>query len=174
MKQTYLTILVTLLILAGSIFLVLKPLAAKIQHLSRLVEQQQGIIKNPDSQKQYQAKITQLKAEYEEVKPKLNLLKQSLLDKEKVVEFIKSLERASAINNLQLKIQALPEEKDSLNFGLELVGAFPQLLSFLEQLENNQFMLKISNIKIQALYSKEKQLTGQIQSNVEIKVYLNQ
>jgi len=68
----------------------------------------------------------------------------------------------------------LPEEKDGLNFRLSLRGAFPNFLRFLEFIENSQYLLQVSNIKIKSLRDKEKQLTDQSQSNVEIKVYITQ
>lgn len=168
-QKIYLNPIIIVLFAFGLIYLADKPLLAKIQQLSQLVEQQQMIMKNPDFQVKYQKQINQLKADYEEVQPKLSLLKQSLLDKDKAVELIKILEKAAQINNLGLNIQILPEEKDGLNFALFLTGNFPDLLRFLEYIENSQYTLKITSLQIKNLPKSE-----QIQSNVEIKVYLNQ
>lgn len=168
-QKIYLNPIIIVLFAFGLIYLADKPLLAKIQQLSQLVEQQQMIMKNPDFQVKYQKQINQLKTDYEEVQPKLSLLKQSLLHKDKAVELIKILEKAAQINNLGLNIQILPEEKDGLNFALFLTGNFPDLLRFLEYIENSQYTLKITSLQIKNLPKSE-----QIQSNVEIKVYLNQ
>lgn len=168
-QKIYLNSIIIVLFAFGLIYLADKPLLAEIQQLSQLVEQQQVIIKNPDFQVKYQKQINQLKSDYEEIQPKLSLLKQSLLHKDKAVELIKILEKAAQLNNLGLNIQILPEEKDGLNFALFLTGNFPDLLRFLEYIENSQYTLKITSLQIKNLPKSE-----QIQSNAEIKIYLNQ
>lgn len=168
-QKIYLNIIIIALLVFGLIYLADKPLLAKIQQLGQLVEQQQVIIKNPDFQAKYQKQINQLKSDYEEIQPKLSLLKQSLLNKDKAVELIKILEKAAQLNNLELNIQILPEEKDGLNFALFATGNFPDLLRFLEYIENSQYTLKITSLQIKNLPKSE-----QIQSNAEIKIYLNQ
>lgn len=168
-QKIYLNSIIIVLFAFGLIYLADKPLLAEIQQLSQLVEQQQVIIKNPDFQVKYQKQINQLKSDYEEIQPKLSLLKQSLLNKDKAVELIKILEKAAQLNNLGLNIQILPEEKDGLNFALFLTGNFPDLLRFLEYIENSQYTLKITSLQIKNLPKSE-----QIQSNAEIKIYLNQ
>ncbi|MFH1392670.1 MAG: hypothetical protein ABIG90_03330 [bacterium] len=177
-QKIFLNILIIILVLFVLIFLLFWPLLARVQKLSRTVEQQRMIIENPNFQKQYQAQITQLKQDYQEIEPKLPLLKQSILEKERAVEFIKILENAAEQTNLIQEIKAQPEKKDnkeenSLVFNLILTGSFPNFLRFLETIENNQYLLQAKKIQIKVLRDKEKQLTGEIQSNVEIKVYLN-
>lgn len=172
-QKIYLTLFGIIIILFGLIWIGFKPLLARVAKLSQLIERQQIIIKNPDLQKQYQSQITQLKSDYQEIEPKLPLLKQSLLIKAKAVDLIKVLENAAQENNLKQEIQALNEEKDSLNFNLVLIGAFPDFLRFLEYIENSRYLMQISNIKIKALKNKEKQLTGNVQSNVQIKIFIN-
>lgn len=168
-QKILISVLIIILLLIILIFLLLKPLLAKTIKLSKIVEQQQIVIKNPDFQEQYQNQINQLKTDYEKIQPKLPLLKQALLEKAKAVEFIKILEKAAQKNNLQQNIQVLPEEKDGLNFNLFLTGVFPNFLRFLEYIENSQYLLKISSIKINKLHD-----SNQIQSNVQVKVYINQ
>lgn len=180
-QKIFLTILIITSVLSILIYLLVKPLLPRIQKLSQIVEQQQAIMKNPDFQKQYQAQIAQLQRDYQAVEPKLSLLKHSILEKERAVEFIKILENTAQQANLTQEIrvksnQASKEEaqEDGLIFNLSLVGNFTDLLKFLEIIENNQYLLQTQKIQIKALRDKEKRLTGQIQSNVEIKVYINQ
>ncbi|PIP17040.1 MAG: hypothetical protein COX44_02125 [Candidatus Portnoybacteria bacterium CG23_combo_of_CG06-09_8_20_14_all_37_13] len=173
-QKIHLTIFIIVIVIFSLGWFGFRPLLNQVRQISKVVEQQQVIIKNPNLQKQYQAQITQLKTEYQAIEPKLPLLRQSLLEREKAVEFIKILEQAARINTLEQEIQALPEEKDGLNFRLSLRGTFPNFLRFLEFIENSQYLLQVSNIKIKSLRDKEKQLTDQSQSNVEIKVYITQ
>lgn len=183
-QKIVLSILLVVLTLFGLIFFLFRPLLAKVQKLSQIVEQKQVVIKNPDFQKQYQSQIAQLKADYQTIEPKLPLLKQSILEKEKAVEFIKVLENTASQTNLTQEIQVQVKTKDkeekektkenALFFNLNLTGNFPDLLRFLEIIENAQYLLQVQKIQIKVLRDKEKQLTGQIQSNVGLKVYLNQ
>jgi len=157
---------IVILIFLGLIFLNFRVLLGKIKKLSRSVEQQQLIIKNPDFQQKYQEQINQLKTDYEEIEPKLSLLNQSLLSREKAVDFIQILEQAASANNLKQELRALPETKNNLNFSLDLIGSFPQFLRFLEYIENIPYLLQTSKVTIKALE------TGQIQASLEINAYV--
>jgi len=179
--STIIAIILTLFIL---IFFLLKPLLVQIQKLSQVVEQQQIIVKNPAFQEQYQARIASIEADYQAIEPRLSILKQSILEKEEAIRFIEILENTAQQTHLTQEIKIKPaslaneseqkEQKNILIFSLSLVGDFSNFLRFLEMIENNQYLLQVQKIQIKALRDKEKQLTGQVQSNVEIKVYIHQ
>lgn len=165
--KIYLNIIIIAVIFISLIFFGLKPLLYNVQTLAKQVEQQQIIIKDPGFQVEYETQILKLQADYQETAPKLSLLKQAMLKNSQAVDFIQILENAAQINNLKQQIRALPEQKNSLDFNLILFGNFPDFLRFLGYIENNKYLVEISNIKIRPLQDSNK-----LQSSLDIKAYV--
>lgn len=176
-QKIFLNIIAIVLTLFVSVFFLFKPLFVQVQKLSQTIEQQQAIIKNPAFREQYQARIIKIEKDYQTIEPKLSILKQSILEEKEAIRFIEILENTAQQTSLTQEIKIKSEENkqtDGLILNLFLTGYFPDFLRFLETIENNQYLLQVQKIQIKALRDKEKQLTGQIQSNAEIKVYIHQ
>ena len=90
------------------------------------------------------------------------------------VEFISFLESVSYDCRIPIKISSLPSKKEkqdkwqSLNFQIISFGAFPEILRFLEKLENSPYLITIQNVNIKEFTGGA---PGDVNINLLIKVY---
>ena len=117
------------------------------------------------------ANLEEFKNTYESLEEILTEIDGLLVDSEVPVEFISFLEEKAKKSNLVFQISSASAQISKtdpwpyINFQATATGDFPNLVNFLEQLENSLYLIEIRNINIRESEN------GNINANFSIKVF---
>lgn len=167
-------IYISLLSFAGLILLffllVIYPLFSSIR------KQSQDFI----SQKNYYAQLQErnnnlreLKRFSQEHQEELEKIDYLFVDPETPIDFNIFLEKTAQDSNLQIKIfnvqlqKPEPDKWNFLNYQLTLIGSFPNILKFLDKIENSPYLVEIFSLNIKEFEEK----IGDVRADIAIKTY---
>ena len=131
------------------VFIFILPLLSRIeQNAQRLIELQQTRAK---LEAQLSA-IKEFKKIANDVREKTEFINQLLIDPALPVEFVRFMEGIAVQNRLAVKTSSIREEKTEIGearvFQIDLRGAFPDLMRFLEQLESAPYLTRVQGLQI--------------------------
>lgn len=112
------------------------------------------------SQKEIE-EIQQAKGTSESINSVLEKLERVFINSEVPVDFIRFLEKTAGESSVEIDISSFSagnKESDpweSLGFQLNLTGAFPDFLRFLNIIEKSPYLIEISNLNIQKAFQSE-------------------
>lgn len=172
-KKIYLTITILVALLFSACFWIVKPLLANIKTKAQQLEEMQSISQNKEREEKFQKQLEKLRTQYQKISPQLNLLSQSLLDKEETVIFIESLESLAEKLGLTQEIQTSKKSTSPL-FQISLIGEFPQVLKYIKALENLDYINQIKAFDLKQQKNKESQPTGKVRANLTVKMINNE
>jgi hypothetical protein len=188
--KIYLTSIIFFIIFCAEVFGLIPFLLSKINFASAdLAKKKQ----NFESIQKKAQQTTVAEDEYQAIKPRLDEINNSLLDRSRVLDFIMVLEKIAretgnqdeiSIANTGSNIKKPADKKQSdetMEFQVSLSGIFPDLIKFLSKVENMPYLNDIDNIQIRGYggegngYGTEGQLASNaIETTLNIKVYLKQ
>ena len=120
---------------------------------------------------------------YGEIEPDSKKIDSLFVDPEVPIDLIKFLERIAQDSKISVNITSVApktSEKDwnYMEFQINLIGSFPNLLIFLEKIENGPYLIETKNLSIKNLAEQEitlpkyKQFSlGGINANLTIKAF---
>lgn len=181
LKQTYFTGAILGLIIILVIIVAILPLAKEIKKsYSSFISQKRELI----LLKMKAENLIKLQQQYLIFRDDLDKINEVFIDPETPIEFLKFLEEIA--KNCQVPIEVsigtVKEIKTdiwpSLSFQIFLKGSFPEVLKFIEKIENNPYLTKIEKLNIKRLSRDEVSakdfvgfLPGDVRANLLIKVY---
>ena len=178
-RRTYLTIslILGLMILADLVFLLFlfKQIRGHSQSLSSGQEQINLL-------EQERKGLEKIKTFYKEEHPNIEKIENVFVDSETPLGFIDFLEKTAGNSGLAIEIPSIKKETgkgffSSLTLEISLKGSFPNLMRFLEKMENSPYLIEILRADIRRIEEKklgEKGFEGlksnDITANLSIKV----
>ncbi|MBU0722272.1 hypothetical protein KKA93_02340 [Patescibacteria group bacterium] len=138
-------------IILSLVYFIIIPTIREIKDISGAIEAQRE-----DLEKKYikSQKIRQLAQNLKEIKPKLELLDQIFINKNRELEFITSLENEANKNQISQKINlSAPQQVENKNFqktNLQLLtkGGFIKQLRYLMNLENLSYYINVKLLEL--------------------------
>lgn len=131
--------------------------------------------------------LDELEKTYQNYQSNLAKIDELFIDPKVPIDFINFLEKNAQISQLKIEISLSPQKEiktdpwPSLIFRISTYGSFPNILRFLEKLENSPYLIKVSDLNIKRLAEREAQLikypelsTGDAESILSIKVFTHQ
>lgn len=121
------------------------------------------------------AGLQESRAFYEAHVAEFEKINAQFIDSEVPVEFIKFLEKIAADSRLLIDISpAMAEKKENdgqsgISFNVSADGSFPDVLKFLEKLENSPYLIKVINLNM-ARITDEKVPVGSVNALFLLKV----
>jgi len=178
-KRTYLTIslVLGLIILADLFFLFF--LFGQIRDYSQLLSSGQ---KQIDLLEQERKELEKIKTFYKEERPNIEKIENVFVDSETPLGFIDFLEKTASDSGLAIEIPSIKKEAEkgffsSLTLEISLKGPFPNLMRFLEKMENSSYLIEILRTDIRRIEEKrlgekgfEGLKSGDVTANLSIKV----
>ncbi|MAG44487.1 hypothetical protein CL633_01210 [bacterium] len=176
----YLGVLLLALFLLG--FFITKPLLIEIQEKSLNLERQQLFIKNADKN---QDNFQILNKKYLDQESIINKAEASLLDKDQAINFIKKIEYYADLTNNSHDIIFLPpvkkkknsknkteiKELPGLDFQVNLLGSFSNLINFTKYLETGNYFVFIKSLDLNRAKNKDGEFTDQISLSIKLRVF---
>ena len=181
-QKIYLMLFLTIILIAGLVFLGVCPLFNKIKLTSVKIQEKQALLLSFDEQENY---IIRLQREYSEVKEKIPLISVNFLTRDEPIKFITFLEDIADKTSSRLEINVLDSEPEFLSFQLIVENRFQGLMNFLAYLENTGYYIDVISMNIERFEAKEKNFSkrtieresasnGEVRATFQIKVYTKQ
>lgn len=172
-KKTNISIIIFLALIIFIIVFVVSPLIGEIKKGS------QGLISEKNKLSVLGEQINSLerfKILYKNLEEILEKIDNLFINKEVPLEFIGFLERTASKSSVDVEIspfsggQADKNPWPYLIFQITTDGSFPQILSFLEKMENSPYLIEIQNLTINQTGG-EKKPTGNVSAAFSFKVF---
>lgn len=167
-KNDWLIFVIIIFIQLGGLFLLSRLIGKKTNDLVTAKHQLLAF-------EQKSSSLVQLQETYQTIGNEINLIDQALPNKEKMVDFISSLEREASSSGIQTKIsfaneQVVSEDNlKSVSFTLSLKGSFYKLVDYLERIEGLPQVILVDKVSIQSPAGIE----GENNANLVLKIYLD-
>lgn len=163
-------------------FFIMKPLLIKIKEKSLDLEKQQLFIKNAV---QEQLNFQILNKKYLDQKLVIDQAQASLLDKNNAIDFIKKIEEYARLTHNSHDIIFLPAvkkkssaqntsetiETPGLDFQINLIGSFSNLISFIKYLETGNYFMLINSLDLNRAKDKQGEFTDQVLTSLKLRVF---
>ena len=103
------------------------------------------------------SQLSESKRQFEETKAKMNEVLETVIDKDKTVNFIEESEKTALADKVKLRIKTttVPEDKASAGtlisssyFNFTVGGSFDNVMKFLGEMENFKYCVDIENVNL--------------------------
>jgi Tfp pilus assembly protein PilO len=180
-KRLYTSIIIVgVLAILFIVFLIYPVFRAIVKNSQDFLSEKKRLI----SLAQEEENLKKIEDLYKAYQSDLNKIENFFVDPEAPIEFVNFLEETAKNSQLRLEISSIvkkAEKEDpweNLSIQLFIYGSYPNLLKFLEKLENSSYLIEMVNLNINRLSESELKLkgfekfsTGDINSSLLIKVY---
>jgi len=166
-KKIYLLIAIILIVIISISFFILIPTIKDIKNLNKGIDEQKLEIEKRYIQTHGSKRITNLN----KIKTDVSKLSSIFVKKDFELEFITTLERLAAENNLEQQIKLQPNNQKiaglikSIPIQISLKGDFLDVLKYLQGLEKLEYYINIDSIDLTTLFFK-KEAAGPNQAGV--------
>lgn len=171
--------LITLIILSICLVVfIISPFLKEIQSNSaEIISQKESLI----SLEERRESLEIFKNQYQEISSGFERMETLFVDAEVPIDFIHFLEKTTSDAKIDLQISSAIASQPadtlwpSLGFQITTVSSYPNLLRFLEKLENSQYLVEIKNIsinKIKQEESKKDSLVNAVRTNLSLWVFV--
>src|SRR3989344_1260184 len=149
---------------------VIYPLFRGIQNVSRQFLAQRQVLAATEVKLQ---NLEDFEKNYENFRLDLDKAEKTFVSAQLPVDFIVFLEKASNSGKVSVKISPSVPTQDgkdpwlSSRFKLSLAGAFPNILRFLEELENSQYLIRFQGLNISRLEE-----SSDVKADLTLKVFV--
>mgnify|MGYP006290824417 CR=1 FL=1 len=179
-KQLILTSVIFGLVAVVLVFIILKPLRAKLEKASgeyALAKKDLGTIENRRED------LKKAQEDYKGVEKDLDSVRQFFVDPAAPLELLRFLEERASHSNLSIAISPYNFKEDekadfweTIGLQLSLSGSFSGFLAFLEELENSFYLIEVQSLSVDKL--SEKSIRGEdkeipadaVRSNLVIRI----
>lgn len=172
-QKIYLMLFLTIILIAGLVFLGICPLFNKIKLTSGKIQEKQALLLSFDEQEDY---IIRLQREYSGIKEKTPLVSANFLARDEPIKFITFLEDIADKTSSRLEINVLGSEQEFLSFQLAVENRFQGLMNFLAYLENAGYYIDVVSMNIETFEAKrtiekESISNGKVRATFQVRVY---